>query len=113
MSDCQFESDTVTKGMITETAFITIDPADAAAFEAAVAKAAPAFQNAEGCHGMSLERVIEDSVQYRLCVQWESVEHHMVTFRNSEAFQTWRALAGPFFAKPPHVEHSETVGRYF
>lgn len=99
--------------MITETAFITIDPADAGAFEAAVAKASPAFQNAEGCHGMSLDRVIEDPAQYRLCVQWESVDHHMVTFRNSAAFQIWRGLAGSYFAKPPHVEHSETVERHF
>ncbi len=99
--------------MITEIAHITIDPANAAAFEAAVAEAAPAFQNAEGCHGMSLERVIEDPAQYRLRVQWDSVDHHMVTFRNSDAFQIWRGLAGPFFVQPPHVEHSETAGRYF
>ncbi len=99
--------------MITEIAHITIDPANAAAFEAAVEKAAPVFQSAPGCHGMALERVIEDPAQYRLRVQWESVDHHMITFRNSEAFQIWRGLAGPFFASPPHVEHSETVTTCF
>jgi hypothetical protein len=36
-----------------------------------------------------------------------------VIFRNSDAFQTWRALAGPFFIEPPVVEHSESVGEYF
>lgn len=99
--------------MITEIAHITIDPANADAFESAVAQAAAAFQAAEGCLGMSLERVIEDPAQYRLRVQWESVDHHMVTFRNSDAFQVWRGLAGPFFAAPPRVEHSERVGHYF
>jgi quinol monooxygenase YgiN len=99
--------------MITEIANITIDPANAAAFEAAVAQAAPAFQSAEGCHAMHLERVIEDPAQYRLRVQWESVDHHMITFRTSDAFQIWRGLAGPFFTAPPHVEHSEIAGTYF
>lgn len=99
--------------MITEIAYITIDPAKAAAFEAAVAEAAPAFRNAEGCHGMAIERVVEDPAQYRLRVLWESVDHHMVTFRNSDAFQTWRGLAGPFFVEPPRVEHWETAGSHF
>lgn len=99
--------------MITEIAYITIDPSKAADFEAAVASAASAFRAAEGCHGMALERVIEDLSQYRLRVLWESVDHHMVTFRNSEGFQNWRALAGPFFIEPPRVEHWETADSHF
>jgi quinol monooxygenase YgiN len=99
--------------MITEIAHITIDPARAAEFEAAVATAAPHFRAAEGCHGMRLERVTEDPAEYRLSVDWESVEHHMVTFRESDGFQQWRALAGPFFAAPPRVEHWDRVGDHF
>jgi quinol monooxygenase YgiN len=99
--------------MITEIAHLTIDPQNAVAFEAAVAQAASAFKTADGCHGMALEHLIEDPARYCLRVQWESVEHHMVTFRNSPAFQTWRGLAGPFFTVPPVVEHSERVTSYF
>lgn len=99
--------------MITEIAKITIDPADAAAFEAAVAQAAPVLRAAEGCRSMRLERVTEDAAQYRLMVEWDSVAHHMVTFRESEGFKQWRALAGPYFAATPVVEHTETVGRFF
>jgi quinol monooxygenase YgiN len=99
--------------MITEIAHITIDPANAPAFEAAVAKAAAAFKGAAGCLGVALERVIEDPAEYHLRVTWESVDHHMVTFRNSPAFQIWRGLVGPYFAAPPRVEHSAEVGRYF
>jgi len=99
--------------MITEIAVLTIDPAKADAFEAAVAQAAPAFRSAAGCHGLALEHVIEDPSRYRLVVQWDSVEHHIVMFRNSPAFQTWRGLAGPFFTAPPVVEHSQVVGTYF
>jgi quinol monooxygenase YgiN len=99
--------------MVNEIALITIDPANAAAFEAAVAKAAPLFKSAQGCHGMALERGVEDPTLYRLLVQWESVDHHMVVFRNSEAFGQWRALVGSYFVGPVAMSHSETVDRYF
>jgi quinol monooxygenase YgiN len=95
--------------MIYEVAHLTIDPANADAFEAAVAKAAPFFQSADGCSGMALERVIETPGAYMLRVKWASVAHHMVTFRESENFQQWRALAGPFFLAPPRVEHTEAA----
>jgi quinol monooxygenase YgiN len=98
--------------LITEIASITIDPTNAAAFEAAVAQAASAFKSDPGCHGMALERIIEDPAQYRLLVIWDSVEAHMA-FRETPALQEWRGLAGPFFAAPPSVVHSAEVGRYF
>ncbi len=99
--------------MITEIANITIDPARAAAFEAAVAEAAPHFRTAEGCHAMRLERVVEDPALYRLVVSWASLEAHMVTFRNSPGFARWRELAGPFFVSPPVVEHWDVAANHF
>lgn len=99
--------------MITEIALITIDPAKAAEFEAAVALAAPVFTRAKGCHGMSLERGIEDPSKYWLRVLWESVDDHLVGFRQSDDFQVWRSHAGPFFVKPPEVQHSNTVATHF
>lgn len=99
--------------MITEIAALRIDPARAGEFEAAVAAAKEQFRTAPGCHGMSLERVIETPGVYNLRVLWETVEAHTVDFRGSENFQKWRALAGPFFLEPPVVVHSETVGAYF
>jgi len=95
--------------MITEIAQITIDPAQAQAFEHAVAQASDIFRAAAGCRGMRLERMIEDPAKYTLRIQWDSVEDHMVTFRNSEGFQAWRALASPFFVAAPIVEHSREV----
>jgi len=52
-----------------------------------------------------IERVIEKPGLYRLLVHWETLENHTEDFRNSQAFQDWRALVGPFFAAPPAVEH--------
>jgi quinol monooxygenase YgiN len=99
--------------MITEIATITIDPARAADFEAAIAKAAAVIRAADGSHSMAVERVIETPGKYLLRVEWDSVEHHMVTFRESPAFKDWRALVGPFFVGTPVVEHSEAVGKFF
>ncbi|MFC7047557.1 antibiotic biosynthesis monooxygenase family protein [Emcibacter nanhaiensis] len=99
--------------MIQEIAQIKIDPARAADFEAAVANSAPVFKAAKGCRGMKLEKVIEDPACYRLLVTWETVEDHMVHFRDSDGFRTWRANAGPFFVDPPVVVHSVLVENYF
>lgn len=99
--------------MIFEIAILTIDPARAVEFEADVAKAAPLFKAASGCHSMGLERSIEHPENYRLVVKWESVEHHMVGFRDSPDFTIWRSLAGPYFTAPPQVEHVQVVAQYF
>jgi quinol monooxygenase YgiN len=98
--------------LITEIATLTIDPANAAAFEAAVAQAAPLFKSDPGCQSMALERIIENPAEYRLLVRWDSVEAHM-SFRETSTFQKWRGLAEPFFVAPPRVVHSDEVGRYF
>ena len=95
--------------MIRETAEITIDPAREADFLRAVEAALPIFRAARGCRAARLERVIETPGLYRLNVLWETLENHTVDFRGSQGFLDWRALAGPFFAAPPRVDHSEVV----
>ncbi|MGW7339943.1 antibiotic biosynthesis monooxygenase family protein [Streptomyces sp. NPDC054808] len=95
--------------MITEIARIDIHPGQEREFEAAVAKALPHFLAADGCDGVDLYRSVEHPSRYRLMVRWETVEHHTVTFRDSEGFAKWRALAGPHFAAPPQVEHVHSV----
>lgn len=95
--------------MIHEIASLTIDPARAAEFEAAVAEARPHFEAARGFVSFGFQRVIEVPGAYRLVVGWETVEAHMVDFRESAGFQAWRALAGPFFIAPPAVVHVEAV----
>ncbi|MFI8193458.1 antibiotic biosynthesis monooxygenase family protein [Streptomyces sp. NPDC085946] len=95
--------------MITEIALIEILPGREKEFEKAVAKALPLFLAADGCAGADLHRGVEHPTRYRLMVRWETVEHHTVTFRASEGFARWRALAGPYFAAPPQVEHVYSV----
>lgn len=95
--------------MVYEMAHITVSAGKNADFEANVAKALPLFHRARGCRGVELQRGVEEPNQYVLVVQWDTVEDHMVHFRESPDFQEWRALVGPFFEKPPVVGHTEVV----
>ncbi len=95
--------------MIFEVAQIEVQPGTEADFEAGVAKAAPLFQAARGCRSFRLHRSIEHPSRYRLVVGWDDVAAHMEGFRESEAFQQWRAIVGPYFAGPVQMEHVETV----
>lgn len=95
--------------MIVEIAHLNIKLGEETVFEQQVAKAKPYFMAAKGCHGVSLHRCIERPNQYELHVQWETLENHMVDFRESDGFKQWRALVGSHFAAPPVVEHIEEV----
>jgi quinol monooxygenase YgiN len=95
--------------MIQEIAQIEVKPGLDAEFEANVAKAAPLFARAKGCHDMELRRSIERPDRYRLFVTWETIEDHTVHFRGSADFQEWRTLVGHCFATPPEVEHTRQV----
>ncbi|HEY0296646.1 MAG TPA: antibiotic biosynthesis monooxygenase [Bordetella sp.] len=95
--------------MINEIAVIFVKEGAGAAFEAAVNKAKPLFLAAKGCHGVQLFRSIEKPLEYTLVVDWETVEHHMVDFRESEAFKQWRALIGDSVAQPAQVHHVNQV----
>jgi quinol monooxygenase YgiN len=90
---------------VSEIADIDVIAGSEDAFEAAVAEAVSLFRDSPGCLSLSLHRSIESPSRFRLVVGWESVEAHTKTFRNSENYQQWRALVGPFFADQPKVQH--------
>ena len=96
--------------MILEQADITIAPGKQAEFDAAIAHGvASVISQAKGFRGARVHKGIESPERYLLLIQWETLENHTVDFRESPAFQAWRAIVGPFFAKPPVVEHFELV----
>jgi heme-degrading monooxygenase HmoA len=92
--------------MFMEVAEIEVKPGTETQFESAVQAAVPLFQRAKGCSAMRLERSVEQPSRYTLLVQWATVDHHMVDFRESADFQEWRKLVGDFFAAPPKVGHT-------
>jgi hypothetical protein len=42
-------------------------------------------------------------------IGWETLDDHIVGFRNSADYQRWRELVGGLFAAPPSVDHTEIV----
>jgi len=96
--------------MILEHADITIHPGRQAEFDAAIARGlATVISKAQGFVDAKVHKGIEQPERYLLTIRWQTLENHTVDFRESAAFQDWRAIVGPFFAKPPVVEHFTLV----
>lgn len=94
--------------MILEHADITIAPGQQAAFEEAIRRGLETvISKSKGFRDATVHHGIESPERYLLTIHWDTLENHTVDFRGSEAFQAWRAIVGPFFAKPPVVEHFE------
>jgi len=95
----------MSSAMVTELAEIDVKPGHEAHFEAAVSQAARFFLRSKGCISLKLHRSLEQPTRYRMIVHWETLDDHMVEFRNSDAFVQWRRLASPHFAGIPRIEH--------
>ncbi|HTN65444.1 MAG TPA: antibiotic biosynthesis monooxygenase family protein [Burkholderiaceae bacterium] len=92
--------------MILELADIRIHPGKQQEFDAAIVRGVQqAISQAKGFLGYRVQRGIETPERYVLTIYWETLENHTVDFRESAAFQEWRAIVGPYFAAPPAVEH--------
>ncbi len=98
--------------MILEIADIRVKPGTQAEFEAAVQKGAnKVIAKAKGFMGYKINKAVESPERYILMVFWQTLENHTVDFRQSPAFQEWRALVGPYFAGPPVVEHFNLLAK--
>ena len=96
--------------MILEIADIRIRPGQQAAFEEAIARgAATVISRAQGVRGYKINRGIESPERYILQIFWDTLEDHTVGFRQGPLFTQWRAIVGPFFARPPLVEHFDLL----
>src|SRR6186713_2187142 len=96
--------------MILEIADIRVKAESASEFTAAIKRGAETvIANAKGFAGYKVNHSIESPDRFVLMIYWQTLEDHTVGFRQSPAFQEWRAIVGPFFAQPPFVEHFELV----
>lgn len=92
--------------MILELADICIHRGKQAEFDAAIRNGVETvISGAKGFRGYKVNKGIESPERYILMIFWETLENHTVDFRQSAAFQDWRAIVGPYFAAPPAVEH--------
>lgn len=97
--------------MVLEHADITIAPGRQAEFDAAIVRGlTTVISQAKGFRGWRVQRGIESAERYVLTIYWETLENHTVDFREGPLFAQWREIVGPYFARPPVVEHFELVG---
>jgi heme-degrading monooxygenase HmoA len=64
---------------------------------------------ANGFRHYEIRRSVESPGRYLLQIHWQTLEDHVVGFRESPAYTEWRNIVGPFFARPPAVEHFELI----
>lgn len=96
--------------MIIEIADIAVQPEDRDAFAEAIQRAASTvLARAPGYRRHTILACHETPGRFVLQVEWDTVEAHTVGFRESPLFAEWRAIIGPFFARPPHVEHFDVL----
>jgi heme-degrading monooxygenase HmoA len=95
--------------MILEHAVIAVRPGAGPEFEAALARARPIITSCQGFVSLELRRGIEEPHRYLLLVGWETLDDHLVGFRQSDAFTRWRAEIGEYFDGAPVVDHYEGV----
>lgn len=98
--------------MILELVDIRITPGKQTEFDAAVQRGLEqVIGKAKGYRSHVINKCIETPERYVLQIYWDTLENHMVDFRESPAFQEWRAIVGPFFAGPPAVEHFNVLSK--
>jgi heme-degrading monooxygenase HmoA len=98
--------------VILEVADIRIQPGRQAEFDVAIQRGLnEVISKARGFRGYKVNRGVESPTRYLLMIFWDTLEDHTVGFRGSPAFDQWRAIVGPFFAGPPHVEHFELLAK--
>ena len=96
--------------MVLEIADLSILPGKNAEFELAIAAGVKeVISRAKGFISFKVQKGIESPNRYLLMIEWETLENHMVDFRESPEFAQWRGYVGPFFEKPPAMEHFELL----
>lgn len=96
--------------MILEVAEFRIKPGTQNAFDAAIKRGVETvIAKAKGFRGYKVQQGIESPERYLLMIYWDSVENHTVDFRQSPAFQEWRAFVSPYFSAPPVAAHFSVV----
>jgi heme-degrading monooxygenase HmoA len=95
--------------MILEVAILKIKPNMNQEFELAFQEASSIIASIPGYISHDLQKCLEVENQYLLLVNWQTLEDHTVTFRQSAKYQTWKDLLHHFYEPFPTVDHYKTI----
>lgn len=91
--------------MIIEHVHLKIKVGQSADFELAFQQAKQIIAPMHGLNAVQLIKHIHDKHRYILMIFWDRLEDHTEGFRQSEAYQQWKALLHPFYDPHPEVEY--------
>lgn len=95
--------------MVTEIARFRAQPGKSDALAEGLARGLAIIQTAEGCVSARLCRCVEDDQLYIYEIQWQTLAHHVDTFRNGPLFPQYRSHINGLFVEPVDVNHFETI----
>ncbi|GAB3229475.1 antibiotic biosynthesis monooxygenase [Glycomyces halotolerans] len=95
--------------MVLEVAEINVTPGREAEFAAVYRKARKLVSSSPGLRSMRMTQGVESPSRFVLLIEWDSIEAHEKGFRETDRFADWREAIGPFFSRPPLVEHFEDL----
>lgn len=95
--------------MITEVVIAEVKPGMEAAYIDAFRQASVALRTVTGYRRHDLRRCLEQPNRFLFTIEWDTLEAHMVGFRSSPQYQTWKGLLHPFYDPFPTVEHYDEI----
>ena len=96
--------------MVLEIAQYTVQPAQAEAFRTAMLTGGmPIIRRAEGCRSVTLRQQIENPQVFILTIEWETLEHHTVTFRGGPTFAEYRSTIAGLYEGAIAVAHYQQI----
>ena len=95
--------------MILEVAIMKIKPDRISEFEAVFPRAAAVSASTPGYISHELQCCVETAGKYFYMIRWESIEAHLVNFRQSPRREEFRNILAEFWAEPNSTEHFEPV----
>lgn len=95
--------------MILEVAVLNIIPSKSGSFVAEFRKAEKIISSMKGYISHELQHCLENEFQYIFLVKWETLEDHIIGFRQSKEYQEWKRLLHHFYEPFPKVEHYQMI----
>ncbi len=95
--------------MILEVAILEVKIGLESKFIVDFKKASDYISSIKGYLNHKLKRSLEQKNKYILLVEWENLEDHTISFRESEQYQFWKKLLHHYYEPFPTVEHYETI----
>jgi len=95
--------------MILEAVMLQVKQGLEEEYEDAFRQASGIISSMKGYISHELQSCIEVKGKYLLLVKWETLDDHIVGFRQSNEYQEWKNLLHHFYDPFPTVEHFEKV----